>query len=70
VRNGIDFKRMFKKSGMNHFIGDWNFKSMENVESLSIFFSMLGATECDDLSSNEREQLNNFVEIITCTKND
>jgi len=54
---------MFKNSGMNHFIGDWNFKSVENgVGSLSIFFSMLGATKCDDLLTDEWEQLNNIVD--------
>jgi len=37
VCNGQNFRHMFKYSGMNHFIGDWNFKSMEN-EVLAFFF--------------------------------
>jgi len=63
VGNSPDFSNMFKNSGMNHFIGDWNFKSMESgVGSLSIFFMMLGATKCDELLTDEWDQLNNFVD--------
>jgi len=69
VGNGRDFRDMFKNSGMNYFIRDWNLKSMENgVGSLSVFFSMLGAMNCYDLGSNEWEQLNNFVDLVICKK--
>jgi len=34
-------KYMFKNSGMNHFIGDWEFKSIENcISNLSTFVSI------------------------------
>jgi len=69
VGNGKEFKHMFTGSGMNHFIGDWNFKSMENgVGSLSVFFSMLGVTKYTDASNDEREQFNNFVALVNCAK--
>jgi len=77
VGNGQSFAYMFKYSGMNHFIGDWNFKSINRplrLRSLSVFFSMLGAwtTNCDDLEHDELhdewEQLNNFVGLVNCAK--
>merc|ERR1740124_118801 len=69
VRKGKDFTYMFKNSGMNQPIGDWNFKAMKNgVESLSVFFSMLGVSKCDDLSPDEREQFNNLVAFVNCAK--
>jgi len=41
VANGQSFKNMFKKSGMNYFIGDWDFESMGNDSGrLSIFVSV------------------------------
>jgi len=41
VGNGQSFRNMFKDSGMNHFIGDWNFESMKNdVGSLNVFVSV------------------------------
>jgi len=68
VRNSRNFKFMFKKSGMNHFIGNWRFESMKNVDVLTILFSMLGATNCDDLLPDEWEQLNNFVGAPACNQ--
>jgi len=40
VRNSRNFKFMFKKSGMNHFIGNWRFESMKNVDVLTILVSV------------------------------
>jgi len=68
VGNGRHFQNMFQNSGMNHFIGDWSFESMDNVDGLRHFFSMLGATRCDDLLPDEWEQLNNIVGFVTCNK--
>jgi len=52
---------MFKNSGMNYFIGEWDFKSMINDPGrINVFFSMLGVTNYDDASSDEWQQLNNL----------
>jgi len=60
---------MFKNSGMNHFIGDWEFKSIENcISNLSTFFSMLGLKMNDDVSVDEWQQLSNFVTRFNCAK--
>jgi len=65
VTKGRNFILMFKNSGMNYFIGEWDFKSMGNdARKIRIFFSMLGITEIDAFA--EWEQLNNL--IITCAK--
>jgi len=75
VGNGQIFAYMFKYSGMNHFIGDWNFKSINRpLSNLRVFFSMLGATttNCDDLEHDEWhdewEQLNNLNGLVNCAK--
>jgi len=68
VTNGVKFRDMFMNSGMNYFIGEWDFKSMGNdAERISVFFSMLGVTKYDDASHDEWQQLINFVSP-TCTK--
>jgi len=62
VTKGRKFKNMFKNSGMNYFIGEWDFKSMRNdARRIRIFFSMLGVTECYDASNAEWKQLNNLI---------
>jgi len=69
VANGRNFINMFKNSGMNYFIGKWDFKSMRNDPGrISVYFSMLGVTNYGDASNDEWEQLNNFVALGTCTK--
>jgi len=56
---------MFAYSGMNHFIGDWNFGSMpSDVGSRKIFFSMLGKNNYDDASDDEWQQFNNFITVV------
>jgi len=58
---------MFKKSGMNNFIGDWDFESMGNdAGSLRVFFSMLGVKKYDDASHDEWQQLNNLYALVDC----
>jgi len=62
VANGQKFRNMFKNSGMNYFIGEWDFKSMRNnAKRFSIFFSMLGGTKYDDASNAEKKQLRNLI---------
>jgi len=67
VTKGRKFRNMFKKSGMNYFIGEWDFKSIRNdARRIRIFFSMLGVTE-NDASNAEWKQLNNLI-FGTCAK--
>merc|ERR1740124_296447 len=67
VTNGRNFINMFKNSGMNYFIGEWDFKSMRNDPGrISVFFSMLGVTKYDDMSNDELKQLNEFI-FGTCS---
>jgi len=41
VANGRNFINMFKNSGMNYFIGKWDFKSMRNDPGrISVFVSV------------------------------
>jgi len=41
VTKGRKFWNMFKNSGMNYFIGEWDFESMGNdTESLRVFVSV------------------------------
>merc|ERR1740136_220023 len=62
VANGQSFRNMFKNSGMNYFIGEWDFKSMRNnARRIRIFFSMLGVTKYDDASNAKWKQLNNLI---------
>jgi len=60
---------MFKDSGMNHFIGDWNFKSEKNgAGRLSIFYSMFNKGNKHDVTNDEwEEQHKNFL-ALTCPK--
>jgi len=68
VTNGQNFEHMFTNSGMNYFIGEWDFKSMGNdAERISVFISMLGVKKYDDVPHDEVQQLINFVSP-TCTK--
>merc|ERR1740136_595161 len=67
VGNGQNFANMFMYSGMNHFIGDWHFKSARNCAgNLSVFSSMLGVTKDHYISLDEWRQLNNFVTLVNC----
>jgi len=64
VGNGQSFTNMFRYSGMNHFIGDWCFKSMGSDVGLSVFFSMLSVTK---YPHDMWEQLNNLI-LVNCAK--
>jgi len=69
VTNGRHFGNMFRHSGMNHFIGDWHFKSAKNCAgNLSVFSSMLGVIKGKDVPHDKWEQLNNFVTLVNCAK--
>jgi len=67
VGNGQNFANMFMYSGMNHFIGDWHFKSAKNCAgNLSVFSSMVGVMKHHYISYDEWWQLNNFVTLVNC----
>jgi len=74
VGNGMNFRYMFKDSGLGlglgFCIGDWNFGFLAgDVGRSSIFFSMLPEMKYDDASNDEWEQqLKNFVALVSCTK--
>jgi len=62
VTKGRKFLKMFKNSGMNYFIGEWDFKPTRNdVGRISYFFSMIGVKKCDDASNGEMKQINNLI---------
>jgi len=65
VANGFNFFNMFRHSGMNHSIGDWDFGSVPNgVGSRRTFFSMLGVKKYDDASDDEWQQFYNLVALV------
>jgi len=69
VTKGRRFLIMFENSGMNYFIGEWDFKSIGNdVERISIFFSMLGVTDNNDACYDEWQQLINLYAPVNCAK--